>query len=386
MQVDQLEQKKDGATPLEAAKEQRPGSEPAKLSICLYYGHYNWVEKSGIGRARVHQFEALTRQQSEAPLDVHFDYRPSDRIVHINTVFLSSWWRAVLARWRGQLVVYHAHSTSQDFRNSFRFSNLLAPLFGFWLRCCYRQSDLVLTPTDYARQLLEGYGLGRPIEVVSNGIDLSAFYPSAERRQSFRQRYGWSEDETVVLSVGHYMERKGFTDFLALAKRHPDWHFIWFGYTAAAVLSEPVREALKHKPDNVLLPGFVRSDELAEAYAGSDLFLFLTHEETEGIVLLEALASGVPVLVRDIEIYRDWVPEGEAVYKATDLASFDQTMQAMLSGVLPSTEEGALALAESRSLPVVGERLLSLYQEAMHKQQDRWQKRWRRRPHSASPS
>ena len=53
----------------------------------------------------------------------------------------------------GRPVVYYGHSTMQDFRDSFVGSNLLAPLFGRWIRFCYDLGDVVITPTPYSQQI-----------------------------------------------------------------------------------------------------------------------------------------------------------------------------------------------------------------------------------------
>ena len=91
--------------------------------------------------------------------------------VHINTVLPDAPFAALLARLRGEPVVYYGHSTEQDFRNSFVGSNALAPLFGRWLRFCYNRGDIVLTPTPYAKSILDTYGLRAPVRALSNGVD-----------------------------------------------------------------------------------------------------------------------------------------------------------------------------------------------------------------------
>ena len=75
--------------------------------------------------------------------------------------------------------------------------------------------------------------------------------------------------------------------------------------------------ALENAPENVEFPGFVDRERLREAYCGADVFAFMSHEETEGIVVLEALACGIPTLLRDIPVYDGWLTHGENVYKAS---------------------------------------------------------------------
>ena len=131
----------------------------------------------------------------------------------------------------GQKVIYYGHSTEADFRNSFHGSNLLAPVFKQWIKFCYTLGDVVLTPTEYAKALLQSYGIQRPIHVISNGVDTDFFAPCEARGHAFRQKYRLSAHEKVVISVGHYIQRKGILDFIELARRMPSVRFFWFGYS-----------------------------------------------------------------------------------------------------------------------------------------------------------
>ncbi len=65
---------------------------------------------------------------------------------------------------------------------------------------------------------------------------------------------------------------------------------------------------------NVLFPGYIKGDIIEGAYSAADLFFFPSYEETEGIVVLEALASRQNVLVRDIPVYKGWLSNGRNAY------------------------------------------------------------------------
>ena len=112
------------------------------------------------------QEESLKGNGVEVTTDPKDDYD----VVHINTIFPSDYFMAKKAKKCGKKVVYHAHSTKEDFQNSFTGSNLIAPLFKKWIMKCYQTGDLILTPTNYSKSLLEGYGIKNQIEVISNGV------------------------------------------------------------------------------------------------------------------------------------------------------------------------------------------------------------------------
>ena len=311
------------------------------------------IEKSGVGRAIKHQMKALTLNGIQYTTDPKDDYD----VVHINTIFPESYLLCKKAKRRGKKVVYHAHSTEEDFKNSFLLSNQLAPLFKIWISKCYASADLIITPSPYSKEILDGYGLGKPIIAISNGIDLDFFKRDQAEAIHFREKFHFSETDKVVVAAGLYIERKGIIDFVELAKKLPQYKFIWFGYANLNTVPREVRAAVETRLDNLIFPGYVPPEVLKEAYSGSDLFLFPTYEETEGIVLSEALAMKLPVLVRDIPIYDKLLTDGVNAYKAKSLEQFEDKITAILEGRLPSLTEVGYKIAQQRDLMVVGQQL-----------------------------
>lgn len=327
--------------------------------VLLYKGSEKVITQSGIGEALRHQkqmLESLNVTYTENPKE---DYD----VVHLNTILPDSVFMAKKARRDGKKVIYYGHSTMEDFRNSFRGSNMIAPLFRKWLQYCYRQGDIIVTPTVYSKKLLLNYRLNRPIVSLSNGVDTAYFTKVSSNGARFRNQYHLAEDQKVIVSVGHLIERKGILDFLTLARQYPEYLFFWFGHTSKSLMTRAVQNAIKHASDNVRFPGFVSSSELRDVYSGSDLFLFMTQEETEGIVLLEALANEIPVLVRDIPIYKEWLPDKTVVYKASTLEEFKKILPLILEKELPSLTTPGRHAAEQLDLQKVSLDLAIIYKK-----------------------
>ena len=125
------------------------------MRVFIYNGGLRLVGKSGVGQAILHQREMLRR----ARIDTADHWCQRAGAVHINTVLPDSVLAALAAKLMGRKVIYYGHSTMEDFRRSFRGSDRLAPLFRKWITFCYSLGDVVLTPTEYSRRLLESYGL-----------------------------------------------------------------------------------------------------------------------------------------------------------------------------------------------------------------------------------
>ena len=291
------------------------------MKILLYAEGLKTIGKSGLGKAIQHQMKALEDENIDYTLNPKDDYD----ILHINTWFLKSYFMAKRAKRKGKKIVYHAHSTEEDYKNGFILAKQTSKLIKWWLIKCYSLGDVIITPTIYSKNLLEGYkGLeNKKIYAISNGVELDFFIKNKKYGEEFRKKYGYTENDKVIVGIGLYIERKGIVDFVKLAKRMPEYKFIWFGYSPLAVATEPVRKAVNTKLDNLTFAGYVERDMIRAALNGCNLYLFPTFEETEGIPIIEAISCGTDAIIRDIPIFDGWLEDGKNVYKAKDVDDFE---------------------------------------------------------------
>lgn len=330
------------------------------MKVYLYSGMQNLIEKSGVGRAFHHQEDAAKQNNIELVQNIE-----EADVVHINTVFPNSLLMSYLSQKKKVPVIYHAHSTKEDFRNSYLGSNMFSEAFCKWIKLCYESADIIITPTKYSKSLLRSYGITKPIEVVSNGIDLNYYNRKNVEKGSFRNKYGYKKDDKIVMCVGLIIDRKGILDFVELAKKMPEYEFIWFGEANLRAVTHNVKKAVQTKLPNLKFPGYINKEELREAYRDCDLFLFPSKEETEGIVVLEALAMKVPVLLRDIPVYKDWLVEDRDVYKASNLDEFEVKIKDILEGKSQSLVENGYKVVQNKTIEKVGERFVEIYKMAI---------------------
>ena len=287
-----------------------------KVKVLLYFESEKMLAKSGIGRALDHQKRALTEVGISYTLDEKEDYD----ILHINTYGINSHNMVNKARREGKKVVYHAHSTEEDFRNSFIGSNQLSPI-------------------------------------------VKKYRPDPMKEQKFREYFKLSPDQKVIICVGLFFERKGIIDFVEIAKKMPEYTFIWFGHVPMYSIPRNIRKIVKEDhPENVLFPGYIRGEIIEGAYSGADLFFFPSYEETEGIVVLEALASKQNVLVRDIPVYNGWLEDSKNCYMGKTNEEFIRLIQQITNQELPSTTQAGYQTAKERSINKIGEELKNVYE------------------------
>lgn len=332
------------------------------MKILLQTNLLKYIKNSGVGRAIIHQKKALELNNVDYTLDKNDDFD----IIHINTIFPSSVKSAKKARKQGKKVIMHAHSTAEDFKNSFLFSNLMSPFFKKWLIYCYKQANLIVTPTPYSKALLENYNLNKPIVAISNGIELDYFKPEENWNKDFRDEFNFTKEDKIIMGVGLYIERKGILEFVELAKRLPEYKFIWFGYTNLNTVPKKIKRAVNTKLDNLIFPGYYPREKLRKAFNGANLFLFPTYEETEGIVILEALASKIPVLVRDIPIYKDWLIENKDVYKGKDINHLENKITDILENKLPNLTKEGYDKVSNLSIENIGLQLKTTYEQLLN--------------------
>ena len=330
------------------------------MKVLLYPGDSKLYAKSGIAMAVRHQKKALEKCGVEYTTDKKDTYD----LLHINTFGLPSYLLAKKVKRKGKPVVVHAHTTEEDFRNSFIFSNKLSPLLKLWLKKVYNTGNIIVTPTPYSRMLLKNYGLTPEIYDISNGVDIDFFKHDEKGGENFRKKYNFAPEDKIILSAGLHIERKGIFDFVEIAKQMPDYKFFWCGYTNPRIIPGKVRTLINNPPPNVYFPGFV--DNMKEAYSGADLFLFLSHEETEGIVVLEALSSGIPVIIRDIGVYNVWLEDGFNCRKADNMDKFTELINETLAADNTDMINNGNNTAALRSLDKVGNKLKETYKQLLN--------------------
>lgn len=331
------------------------------MKVLLFSEGLKSISKSGLGKAIKHQMKALEL------VGVEYTTNPKDDfdILHINTYFPKSYLFAKKAKKNGKKIVYHAHSTQEDFRNSFILSNQVSGLFKKWLIKCYSLGDVLVTPTPYSKKLLDGYGINRKIYAISNGIETDFFKKDEEKGKKFRKTYHYKKTDKVIIGIGLYLERKGILDFVELAKRLPQYKFIWFGYSSLDLVPNNIRVAVNTKLDNLVFAGYVESDMIKCAMNGCDLYIFPTLEETEGIPIVEACACETKALIRDIPVFDEWLEDGKNVYKAKDIDEFEEKIQLILDGKLKDLTKEATKVAKERDLKYIGKQLKQVYQEVL---------------------
>lgn len=249
---------------------------------------------------------------------------PAD-ITHIHTVGLYSLYRLLFDRSKK---VVSAHVVPASFIGSLVGANLWLPLAKIYLRWFYNRADMLFAVSDETKRELLALGVKKPIEIVYNLIDTAQYTTTPADKVAARQRLDIDTDAWVVVGAGQVQPRKRVDDFVAVAKQLPDMQFVWVGgmpFGKIAADNKAMQRMMDTAPDNVLFTGIIDHADVKAYYQASDVFWLPSEQETFGLVVVEAAAVGLPVVLRDIPDYK------ETFADLATLCSIDNTVRVLAS-------------------------------------------------------
>lgn len=200
-------------------------------------------------------------------------FRPDH--IHISTEgSLGLWVRSLCRRMSWQFTTSY-HTRFPEYLNHLaNVPEAITYQFLKWFHC--RSSSMMVATPSLERELTDR-GFAPPIRRWSRGVDLGIFRPRPKIDTGFKR--------PVMLYVGRVSHEKGVDDFLKLDV--PGTKFV--------VGDGPARASLERQYPNAVFLGYRKGQELGEIYAAADLFVFPSKTDTFGVVVIEALASGLPV-------------------------------------------------------------------------------------------
>ena len=222
-------------------------------------------------------------------------------LVHVQTPFLAHYAGVRFARRKGIPVIATYHTFFEEYLHHY-VPMLPRPLGRALARRFTRsqcaQLAAIVAPSEPMRSLLVEYGVTTRIEVIPTGLPADRYLPGDGAR--FRRTFGIGADRPLLLYVGRVAHEKNIEfllhAFVALRRRRP-------GALLAIAGEGPAREHLQALVQrlgiatDVQFIGYLdRERGLADCYAAADVFVFASRTETQGLVLLEALAQGRPVV------------------------------------------------------------------------------------------
>jgi|GEM_PF-6589826 len=223
----------------------------------------------------------------------------------------------------------------------------------------YRRCDIVIATSPWVKRQLDSRRLKRPIEIIPNGVDIRKFSPDIDS-QEFKQRYHIG-NRPVVFFTGRLEYKKDPETFLRAAmESESDAVFVMSG---KGELEGKLKRMYKGEP-NVIFTGYLPDELIPQAFSAADLFVMPSEMETQGIVLLEALASGTPCIATGTGIAKDVIGP-EFVMEPRDAKGLAEKVDALIEdkkGRKKLAREGRKLAENEYSIEVMVKRLGYLYE------------------------
>ncbi|HBV97818.1 MAG: glycosyl transferase family 1 [Peptococcaceae bacterium BICA1-7] len=271
--------------------------------------------------ARVFRFASVpapTNREFSLAIPFSLRLRPALKklkpdIIHVHSPFLLGRLGARYARMHNVPLVFTFHTLYDLYVHYIPFGQDIArELTRRYCREFCNDCDMVITPTEIIAEHLRKHGVKAAIKTIPTGIDLEKF--EGQDARWVHRKYNLDDHTRVLLCVGRLGKEKnmGFIIdvFASIHPRYPDTKLVIVG-------GGPEMSALKKRAgesgvgDNVIFTGTVDKDEVVKYYCSSYLFIFASVTETQGLVLGEAKAAGVPsVAVRAYGV-EEMVSDGE---------------------------------------------------------------------------
>ena len=228
-------------------------------------------------------------------------------------------------------------------------------------RYTLKRSNAFVGDCDTIRNLATQYGMN-PERIVTFpwGANIRKYTPASHSTLlALRERLGWGEDKFVLLSVRSWSPIYGVGDlaraFVKAARQHPELRLLMLGNGPLAPTIHRIFQQ-GGVMDQVHFPGQVPQEKLPDFYRAADLYISTSHSDGTSISLLEALASGTPVLLSDIPGNREWVSSSPPLSTGEGSGVEVRVGWLFEDGSVPSLTDGILNAVENRKqLPAMGQ-------------------------------
>lgn len=315
-------------------------------------------------------FKEMTAALSARPdVDVKVNtFRKAD-IIHIQTVGLYS--MAALLFGRGQKVV-SVHVIPDSFTGSLIGVKYWYGLSVLYLRFFYGRADRLLAVSEVVKDtLINQLKITKPIEVVYNTVDAHQYMATPSQKLQARQTLGIAQDKLVVVGNGQIQPRKRFDVFVKVAQGLPDYQFIWVGGIPFKKLGadyKTMQELMASAPSNVLVTGVIELEQVRQYFWAGNIFFLPSNQENHPLAVIEAAASGLPVVLRDIPEYD--ASFGQDCVRGDD-GTFIQVIQQLATDqtAYNQAQQGAQRIAERFDNLAGGQRLVDVYNRTLGKSQ-----------------
>ena len=258
----------------------------------------------GVSSAYREQVALIKELQDDFSVEINSKSSKFD-IYHIHTVDLP--YRCRMNKKHLNIMYVHFIPSKND--GSIKLPKLFSWIFDKYVEGTYRKADELVVVNPCFINDLEKLKISREkITYIPNYVDHSKFYElERDKIQELKIKYNVPQDKFVVLGCGQIQTRKGFDDFVEVAKQNPDLFFIWAGgFSFGRIMHgyKKYKKMLENLPQNMLHLQIIDREYMNEVFNISDVLFMPSFMELFPMTILESCNVHKPFLVRDLDLYK----------------------------------------------------------------------------------
>ena len=262
------------------------------------------VDGQGVGSAYLEQVELV---KSSPKFNVLINSKEKADIVHAHTIEPPNYLK--MKRNKGVNVAY-CHFLPETLDGSIKLPKPIFSIFKKYVVSFYKQADYLVVVNPIFIEDLARHGVKREnIRYIPNYVSKEQFFKKTKKEvKTIREKYSIDPDKFVVLGVGQVQTRKGVLDFIEVAKKLPDMEFVWCGGFSFGAITDgydELKKVYENPPKNVKFLGIIPREEMNDMYNMADVLFMPSYNELFPMSILEAVNSEKPLLLRDLDLYKD---------------------------------------------------------------------------------
>lgn len=277
----------------------------SKISINML-SNADKVDGQGVGSAYLEQV-SLIKDELNDYFDVYINSSHDTDIIHCHTILPEYLIKMKMGK---SINVVYVHFLPDTLDGSIRLPKSAFHIFKKYVAYFYNTADYLIVVNPIFIEDLVHFGINRDkIKYIPNYVSKNTFFKQEkEIIINTRKKYNIKEDDFIVLGVGQVQTRKGVKDFIEVAKMQPNMTFVWAGGFSFGKITDGYDELstlYENPPENVKFIGIVPREDMNNIYNMADVLFMPSYNELFPMSILEAINSQKPLLLRDLDLYKD---------------------------------------------------------------------------------
>ncbi|HHT45690.1 MAG TPA: glycosyltransferase family 4 protein [Firmicutes bacterium] len=292
-------------------------------------------------------------------------------VIHVHSPFLLGSLGAATAKRFKLPLIFTFHTLYHFYVHYTPFGrNISAAIIKKWNKKFCNRCDLIIAPSLFVKKLITEYGVSKPVDVIPTGIDDSYYLINNDNKEWIKKHFHLDEKDKILLHVGRLSKEKNI-DYLieAMGEIQKTISHVKLIIVGTGPEETNLRRLAHQKnlESSVFFSGQINHSELLKCYAGADIFTFASRSETQGLVVGEAKAAGLPVVCSFSPCLSETIFHGKDGFLVHTLQDFVEKIKYLLENEPLRKNMGKRAKINALrySSNLLANKMLQRYQKAI---------------------